>query len=112
MANCSIEFQDENSIPNPPFALEVVPNLKFQDGAVLARITSTAAMLQVQAPLQLSANFQLLVDDEELDMTQTLNLLMQQLRGTVSLVYKGLADQTPPETDDWTAFTPKVVDEL
>lgn len=69
-------------------------------------------MFQVQAPLQLFAIFQLQVEDEELDMTQTLNALMQQLRGTLSLVYKGMADQTPLESDDWTSFTPRIVDEL
>jgi hypothetical protein len=112
LADMSVEFQDSNQIPDPPLEMTVAPAIEVKDGAILMRVSSSARMNEISAPMTISPTFTIINDGSEIDLQSSLNSVLSQVRGTLSIAYFGIQSPEGPDDAGWTPFNPTIVDSL
>ncbi|MGH9082837.1 MAG: hypothetical protein ACRDWN_05785 [Acidimicrobiales bacterium] len=110
--DCSVKFEDESQIPDPPFEMQAAPSAVVKDGTPILRIVSTARMTAVSSPMTIAPTFSIEIDGSELGLQDAMNTVIGQVRGTLNLAYLGLPTGDAPDNAGWTPFNPQIVASL
>jgi hypothetical protein len=92
--------------------MQAAPNPVVKDGTPILRITSTARMIAVSSPMTSAPTFSIEIEGSEFGLQDTLNTVIGQDRGTLSLAYFGLPTDDTLDDAGWTPFNPQIVDSL
>jgi hypothetical protein len=112
LKDCSVKFEDEDQIPDPPFKLQAAPTIAVKNGNPILRITSTARMIEVSSPMTIIPTFAIDLDGSQLALHDTLNTVIGQVRATLTIAYLGLPSTEAPDGGEWIPFDLQIVESL
>lgn len=101
----SIEFENEDDIPDPPFQIKMEDAVPMEDGAVVVAFESTSRMVKMHAPVVMGARFTVDVNGQAAEIAHIMNTIAQYVRIIIDTVTRGHPSEQPPQDEKgWIPF--------